>query len=121
MMLFIKIMLITALKAANTAQVVHADSFMGESICTFLLLNKCNNLKSEYIQEKFFILISLNIIYTLEIMPTEAKLRQSTGKDQEIIVHSLKPSGSGVLRCSPEKIGKLSTDITKGNRQAHSS
>lgn len=54
-------------------------------------------------------------------MPTEAKLRQSTGKDQEIIVHSLKPSGSGVLRCSPEKIGKLSTDITKGNRQAHSS
>lgn len=64
--------------------------------------------------------MSVNIIYTLEILQVEAKLGQSAGNDPVVIVHSLQSSGSEILRY-PEKICKLSPDITKGNRQAQSS
>lgn len=66
------------------ACLVHANSFMGHSIYTFWLLNKYDNLKFEYIQKEIWKLIGLNTIHTLEILPTEAKLRQSMGKDQMV-------------------------------------
>lgn len=64
--------------------------------------------------------MSVNIIYTLEILQIETKLGQSIGNDKVIIVHSLQSSGSGILR-HPEKICRLSPDITKGNKQVQSS
>lgn len=50
-----KMMIITALTAANISYTFSpCDSFMGCSIYTFLLLNKCNNLTLKYIWKKFY-------------------------------------------------------------------
>lgn len=64
--------------------------------------------------------MSVNIIYTLEILQVETKLGRSTGNDPGVIVHSLQSSGSGILRRCPAKICRLSPDITKGNRLVQS-
>lgn len=64
--------------------------------------------------------MSVNIIYTLEILQVETALGRSTGNNPVVIVHSLQSSGSGILRY-PEKICKPSPDIAKGNGQVQSS